>query len=134
MFTYSHNPKDIRLQNKLQTMAREFRKNPTVTEQKLWKYLRGRKIYGYKFRRQHPVLHYIVDFYCHEKKLIIEADGSIHTNQQARDQSRDVVLQQAGYTVIRFTNDQVLHQIDDVLQNIIIILSPFSHKEKGVGG
>ena len=134
MFAYSHQRNDIRLQNTLETMARQFRAQPTVAEQILWQYLRGRKLQGYKFRRQHPLLHYVVDFYCHEGKLVIELDGPIHQTQQLRDQSRDLVLQQAGYTVLRFPNDAVFHQITIVLQDILRALTPFSHKEKGAGG
>ena len=78
MFTYSKNPKHIRLQQTLQLLARQFRKHPTKTERLLWIYLRDREYFKVIFRRQHPLYQFIVDFYCHEHKLVIEIDGDIH--------------------------------------------------------
>ena len=65
----------------------------------------------------------IADFYCHEKRLVIEVDGPIHEQHQLHDQSRDMVLQQAGYTILRFTNEQVLQNITAVLKCILASLS-----------
>lgn len=130
MFIHPQHPKSIELQHQLQSLAKQLRKRSTPSEQILWQYLRNRKLQGFKFKRQHPLYQYIADFYCHEKKLVIEVDGLIHEQQQVYDENRDKVLQQAGYTVVRFTNDQVLQNITHVLQSIIVSLS---HEERDRG-
>jgi very-short-patch-repair endonuclease len=104
------------------TYARQLRKEQTEAEKYLWNILRGRKFHGYKFRRQHPVSKlFILDFYCFEKKLAIELDGSYHQeeSQIVLDEERTYVLSLLGIRVIRFTNYQVLYQTDDVLKKIL---------------
>jgi very-short-patch-repair endonuclease len=75
---------------------------------------------GRKFRRQHPIHHYVADFYCHEKKLIIEVDGGIHKYKEIRehDKNRSSELERLGIRVIRVTNEQVLNSLRDVIQQI----------------
>ena len=75
---------------------------------------------GYRFRRQHPVRNYIVDFYCHKLKLVIEADGSIHNSKEAKisDEERQKNLEAEGIKVIRFTNAEILKNIESVMEKI----------------
>nr|WP_273568281.1 DUF559 domain-containing protein [Maribacter sp. Hal144] len=98
--------------------AKEMRKNPTPAEKKLWQALRKRSLNS-KFRRQHPISEYIVDFVCLEKELIIEVDGEIHEHQLDKDSERQLILEQKkGYKVIRFSNEEVLHDIEKVISKI----------------
>lgn len=110
---------DVKPQHR--THARRMRKALTDAELKLWNCLRAHRLDGLGFRRQLPILGYIVDFACPEHKLIIEIDGSQHADDAAihYDQHRTETLQQNGWTVIRFWNDDVLHQIDDVCLHIL---------------
>jgi len=109
--------------------AKEMRKNPTPAEAKLWSALRNRKS-GFKFRRQHPIANYIVDFVCIEKGLIIEVDGDIHQYQLSKDYERQLLLEEKkGYKVIRFTNNEILNNIDNVLNNIEEKLNSLSFGE-----
>lgn len=100
------------------TKARELRKNPTDAERKLWIHLQRRQIGGHKFRRQHILGPYIVDFICLEKRLIIEVDGGHHDEQIARDVRRSHWLESRGFRVIRFWNNQVLKEIEAVQEVI----------------
>lgn len=100
--------------------ARENRKRSTRPEQYLWSRLRNRRLFGYKFRRQHPIYPYIVDFACLQVKLVVEVDGNSHftPKAQAYDARRTAHLEKQGYTVIRFTNREVMTNIDGVCQVI----------------
>lgn len=107
-------------------ISRTLRNQPTPAEEVLWERLRDKRI-GEKFRRQHPVSHYIVDFYCHALKYVIETDGPIHLepSQQLEDQHQDADLTSLGIHVQRFTNNQVLHDTDTVMleiENTMMIL------------
>ena len=98
----------------LQPNANRLRKEMTKAEACLWKYvLRAGKMKGYGFRRQRPVLNYIADFMCKELMLVIEVDGSIHELEEIRknDEQRQKALEEAGFTVMRFTNHEVLTNI-----------------------
>lgn len=100
--------------------ARELRRASTSAERKLWSALRGKQLLGLKFRRQHPLPPYIVDFYCHEKRLIVELDGGQH-NELARtayDLERTAWLQAQGLRVIRFWNHEVETNLAGVLDAI----------------
>ena len=99
--------------------AKELRNQVTHGEMVLWDYLRNNQI-GYRFRRQHPIGNFIVDFYCHQLKLVIEIDGSIHNEKdiQESDKVRQKILEADGLTILRFTNDEVLRNIGDVIQKI----------------
>ena len=96
---------------------RELRKRSTDAELLLWESLRKRRLFGFKFRRQHQIGKYIADFYCHEAKLVIECDGGIHARVEAwnHDQNRDAYMSSLGLRVLRFTNDEVLKEITRVL-------------------
>jgi cobalt-precorrin 5A hydrolase len=106
------------------TFARNLRKNQTDAEKKLWRYLRNRQLKDFKFRRQYVIDGYIADFACVEAKLIIELDGGQHLEQQAYDEKRTQSLSQQGFRVLRFWNDEVLKQTDDVLNVIYEALEP----------
>ena len=100
---------------------KQLRTSGTKAEAVLWLALKGKKL-GYKFRRQHGIGPYIVDFYCSEKKLIIEVDGSSHQDEviHERDKIRQKYLEDFGFKVIRFTNEEVLKDRDTVVINIKI--------------
>ena len=100
--------------------ARKLRQKSTEAEKKLWSLLRNRQLKGKKFRRQHAIANYILDFYCHECKLRIELDGNVHTTIGAKkyDTSRTVLLKEIGITVLRFWNGEVLQNTSKVLQVI----------------
>lgn len=106
--------------------ARELRKQMTPAEKFLWAFLKGKSLGGYKFRRQHPIKSYIVDFYCHEIKLVIELDGSIHDHfdNPEYDLGRTFELEEFGLKVIRFRNEEVLDSIGMVLKHISQYLTP----------
>jgi very-short-patch-repair endonuclease len=100
--------------------AKQLRLNQTKAEDTLWQYLRARRLENLKFRRQHPIQSYIADFYCHEKRLIIELDGEYHnqSDQKEMDKSRTFALERLGINVIRFTNARVMNEIDDCLNEL----------------
>jgi len=106
------------LPSDLLQFARSLRKQQTDAETKMWSLLRGRRLAGKKFRRQHPIPPYIVDFYCHEAALVIEIDGGQHAEDRRRDDNRTVFLEKKGVRVIRFWNNEVLGEIEAVLQVI----------------
>lgn len=95
----------------------------TDAEMYLWQHLRARQILGFKFRRQHPVGKYILDFACIEAKLAIEADGGQHIALQPQDIERTSWLSSQGWTVLRFWNNEVLHNANGVLEEIYSTLS-----------
>jgi very-short-patch-repair endonuclease len=105
--------------------ARHMRKNMTDAELKLWNAIRAHRFEGLSFRRQMPIAGYIVDFACSDHHLIIEIDGSQHTQDDALiyDQIRTARLQKDGWTVLRFWNDDVIRDIDNVCLHILQTLS-----------
>lgn len=104
--------------DRIRSYARSLRKNPTDAERALWNCLRFWQVGGHKFRRQQPIGDYIVDFVCLEKKIIIEVDGGQHAEQEEYDSARDVWLRDKGYSVVRFWNNDVLHNLDGVKETI----------------
>jgi len=102
-------------------MARKLRKEMTPAERVLFEALRGRKLAGLKFRRQHPFAQYILDNYCVEKRLVIEADGGGHLepDQVAHDAARTEFLNAEGILVLRFPNETILNELDTVLESIL---------------
>lgn len=100
--------------------AKVLRNNMTASELKLWDCLKGKQIFGLRFRPQHPIDIFIADFYCHPIKLVIEVDGGIHksVNQNEYDIGREAELNYWGIKVIRFTNEQ----IDNDIQHVITII------------
>ena len=93
----------------------------TPAEVRLWQIVRGKRLHGRRFRRQHSVGSWIVDFYCAEERLIIELDGSPHDSPQRRDYDtkRQEALQAMGYTVIRYENKRVFEDMDSVVAGIV---------------
>jgi leucyl-tRNA synthetase len=102
----------------LHQLAGNARREPTPQERIMWAHLRNSRLSGYKFRQQHLIHNYRVDFYCAAGKLIIELDGPIHDNQAADDAIRQTLLESFGYQFLRFTNDQVTSNVDAVLARI----------------
>lgn len=100
--------------------AQNLRKNMTDAEISLWEVLKSKKHFPYKFRRQHPYQNYILDFYSHKLKLVIEVDGDYHfiPEQIEKDNYRDESLEKDGLNVIRFTNEEVLKSIETCLMKI----------------
>jgi very-short-patch-repair endonuclease len=98
--------------------AKNLRQTMTEAERKLWYLLRGHRFKGVKFKRQKPIGPYIVDFVAVSKGLVIELDGSQHLRQTAHDTQRAAYLQELGFTVLRFWNDAVFTQTEDVLARI----------------
>ncbi len=107
---YEHNLLDL---------AKKNRQNMTDAERKVWAVLRGKKT-GFLFRRQYQIECYIVDFVCLEKHLVIECDGSQHTEE--KDKERTKFLEQAGYRVLRFWNNEILENIEGVYEIILMEL------------
>ena len=102
--------------------AGELRREPAPAERKLWAYLRGDKLHGVNFRRQHAIGNFIVDFVSIKNKLVIELDGSQHVEQAEYDIERTKYLESQGYTVIRFWNNQVENNIQRVIRAIELAL------------
>ena len=108
-------------------LCRELRKRETPAEKILWDHLRNRNWCNHKFLRQYPVhiistfgykQYYIPDFYCHKAKLVIEADGPIHQLKKEYDNNRDAILSALDLTILRFDNDQILDNTQEVLNKI----------------
>jgi very-short-patch-repair endonuclease len=102
--------------------ARRLRRNSTDAERAMWRKLRNRRLEGHKFRRQVPFPPYVVDFLCDDAKLVIEVDGGQHDWNRAKDEVRTRHIEQLGFRVIRFWNNDVLSNMDGVLQQILIEL------------
>ncbi len=115
---YIHNRKELK------EHRRELRKNSTPQEEKLWGYLRNKGL-GYKFRRQHSIGQFITDFYCTEKKLVIELDGNHHLQDGnlSYDQERSDFLRDLRCTTVRFKNSEIDKDILKVIEEIKNILS-----------
>lgn len=107
--------------------ARRLRGKQTDVEQLLWYKLRSRQIEDCKFRRQHSIGQFIVDFACLEKKLIIELDGSQHFDATTYDNKRTEYLQSEGFHVLRFWNNDVVNNLDGVLESILLYLGGTPH-------
>ena len=106
----------------MKSRARALRRNMTDAERLLWRSIRDRQMGGWKFRRQHPIRPFIVDFVCVERKLIIEVDGGQHANKVQEDASRSGYLRNKGYRLLRFWNNQVLKETEAVLDMILAAL------------
>jgi very-short-patch-repair endonuclease len=103
-------------------LARQLRKNSTLAERKLWRYLRSRSLGGFKFVRQEPIGPYVVDFVCREKRLVVEVDGGQHAERR-RDAVRDRWLLERRFRVLRFWNNEVLGNIEGVWETIFAAAS-----------
>jgi very-short-patch-repair endonuclease len=109
---------DIRMTRRTVRRARRLRRNQTPGEIEMWRILRNRQFSGAKFRRQHPIGPYIVDFFCAEHDLVIEVDGDSHAYKVKRDQDRSDWLSNQGYRIIRFTETEIQNQREDVLNEV----------------
>ena len=98
--------------------ARGMRHEATMAERKLWSHLRRKSIGGARFRRQHPLFGFIADFCCAEARLVVELDGDSHAESEGYDRWRTGLLNQRGYRVVRFLNQEVIENIDGVIEKI----------------
>ena len=113
--------------HKIRALVRELRRNSTPSERLLWEYLRSRKFLGLKFKRQYPIAYqhgklgkshyFIADFYCYEKKLVLELDGEIHSEQKEYDRVKDEILADLGNKILRIRNEE-LSDVQMVLKKI----------------
>jgi very-short-patch-repair endonuclease len=108
-------------------LCRQLRQRETPAEKLLWQHLRNRSLFGKKFLRQYPIcvkstfgrsIYYIPDFYCHEAKLVIEADGPVHQFKKDYDKNRDEILSTLGLTILRFNNSEIFDDVNLVLNKI----------------
>ena len=101
--------------------AKALRSDLTEAERSLWTRLKANQINGLRFKRQHPIGKFIVDFYCHRAMLVIELDGGVHLNTEVkeRDEGREIELEKLGLKVMRFTNREVLEDLDKVARKLI---------------
>ena len=118
---YSYSTADSAIYGLLKDFVAEHRSNPTEAEKVLWEIVRGRKMAGFKFRRQHIISNYIADFVCLSEKLIIEVDGLYHQlpENKISDEERTLALNKLGFEVIRFTNEQIINDTDNVVTTIV---------------
>lgn len=107
-----------RVSQQTRDRALKLRKQTTEPEKLLWSILRARQLAGLKFRRQHPIEPYIVDFYCAPCQLVIELDGESHEGRQQYDAEREKYLHNLGLTVFRVTNDDVMNNLEGVAEAI----------------
>ena len=98
-----------------------MRAAPTPAEARLWASIRGRQLEGWKFRRQHVIAGFIVDFYCPEIALAVEVDGLVHRDRRAVDRARDRALTSLGVLVVRLTNEMVANDLDGSLRFITVV-------------
>jgi very-short-patch-repair endonuclease len=113
-------PEKLNNHKYLKEFRKELRKNPTKAESQLWKALQKKQLEGRKFRRQHSIGNYIVDFYSSKEKLIVELDGQVHDNfvNEEYDRKRTRYLESLGFKVLRFENYLAFEQLDMVLEAI----------------
>ena len=112
-------------------LCRSLRRRQTNAERILWEVVRNRRFHGKRFLRQHPIFHeahgnlsfYIVDFYCHEWRLVVELDGSSHDGKKDDDTERSEIIQAAGVRVSRFRNEEVEENIAGVLQHLKMFMN-----------
>ncbi len=122
------------LERRMQAIARELRKNPTVAEDKLWQAIRKRQLDGRKFRRQVAVGAFVLDFYCSSERLAVEVDGPIHDHQVEADKIRQELIESLGIRFVRLTNDDVENRLEAAIDKIRASFSPpspgpFPHQE-----
>jgi len=116
---------------KLKELARQLRNNSTKSEIKLWMCLKGKQMYGYDFHRQKPIDKYIVDFFCNKLKLAIECDGYSHQIVEVweKDTKKTKRLRALGIEVLRFSDKQILNDIDNVLRVIEDYIERFENQK-----
>ncbi len=109
---------------RLSVTRKELRNNSTDTEKILWNYLKWSKFHWLKFRRQHSIDRYIVDFYCTKYKIAIEIDWNVHIDRQEYDDLRTEYLNACWIKIIRFTNDEIVKDIEKVLNKLFLFIRP----------
>ena len=116
----------------LKQLARKLRNESTKSEIKLWNYLRNKQMRNYQFTRQKPIDKYIVDFFCNKLKLAIELDGYSHQFEEVfeNDMEKEARLNKIGITVLRFDDEEVMSDIDNVLRSIESYIEDFEKKQK----
>jgi len=126
----------VRVTQRMTEIARQLRKEQTKSEEILWQALRNRKLDGRKFRRQHPIAPFVVDFFCAEENLIVEVDGSVHDSpeQQALDAERQSLLESLGLRFLRLRAEAVESNLSECLNTIQSAFSPLSQRGRGAGG
>ena len=115
------------MDNLIKQTVRELRKNQTKSESMFWQAVRNRKLRGKKFLRQHPICFeidgrrrfFVADFYCHEKRLVVEIDGKIHVRQKDYDALRVYLINFLGMQVIRFSDDEIETNLEGVLERVV---------------
>ncbi|MDQ3020909.1 MAG: DUF559 domain-containing protein [Bacteroidota bacterium] len=107
--------------SKYKQRRKDLRNNPTKTEKLLWDILKGKKLEGYKFRRQYGVGRYVIDFYCVKKKLALEIDGDVHDNEESKvyDKEREEFISNFGIGTLRIKNEKVERNIEEVVEMIL---------------
>lgn len=131
---------EVHNRKSLKEIRRNLRQESTPAEDFLWQHIRNRKLNQLKFKRQHSIGNYVVDFYCASKRLIIEVDGAVHAlpDQLEKDKSRDENLIEMGFKILRFSNEEVLLNINFVKEEITkhsqIISLPSPSLRRGAGG
>ena len=115
---------------KLKLLARKLRNKSTYAEVLLWNQLKNKKLNGYDFHRQKPILNYILDFFCHELFLAIEVDGITHDSeiQQAKDKKRQSEIEVLGIKFLRFDDSEIKTQMDGVLREILSYVEEFENR------
>jgi len=110
----------------IKIFAKKLRSNPTPAEYFFWSHIRCRQVAGFKFRRQFPLGEYVVDFICLDKKLIVELDGGQHNTDESEhyDARRTKWLNEKGYRVVRFWNNDVMNNMEGVMERLFEVLSP----------
>jgi len=108
--------------------AREMRKNPTPAEEKMWQELLRHRPWGYKFTRQKPIWSFIVDFYCSKLSLAIELDGEVHKNNKEYDKQRTSFLSSKSISVIRYRNNDIMKNIDNVYKDLLNYIKEIENK------
>jgi very-short-patch-repair endonuclease len=131
----THNKMDTGYSNNnynknLKEYARKLRNNSTLAEVILWnKLLKRKQLRGYSFLRQRPIDNYIVDFFSKELKLVIEIDGEIHKYQKRKDKIREEKIKNLGYSVIRFQNEDILHEFINVIRTLKSFVDEFERNK-----
>jgi len=114
------------------TLAKSFRKEMTLAEKCFWNACRKHQIANLHFRRQQIIDGFIADFYCHELKLVVEIDGGIHEEQKDYDNLRDQIINRHGIRVLRFSNEDVINNMDNVIKQILSDPTPPSPRGEGL--
>ncbi len=117
---------DVHNRRYLLEIRRKLRADSTLVEEVLWQVIRNRKLGGLKFKRQHSIGNYVVDFYCAEKRLIVELDGEYHNspNQRKKDMLRDQNLKEMNFRVLRIANKEVIYDLEKVKTLLLSYLTP----------